>query len=241
VDWLPGAQCPATGGYLHNPGHQADIWYISVYTPSQALGDFVLTGGVLGAQPNGFDGIGGSAVVSDQLAGQWKFFRIDVPTDAVGWDIRLAGVSEGNPNFVVCRNSLPTELSADPWPSWGYYGCPWTSSAWPSGWRWQSGSDWTECGGGPMLAMSMGNPLEAGTYYVGVLDPNNPSSYTIQSRGIGLTNYTIQMRDLDFVGSTTNLSLNVGEGDYYRVVVPSNAPDWKLKLQALSGDVLLKV
>ena len=29
-------------GLLQQPGHQADIWYIGVYTPNQALGSFVL-------------------------------------------------------------------------------------------------------------------------------------------------------------------------------------------------------
>jgi len=66
------------------------------------------------------------------------------------------------------------------------------------------------------------------------------SSYTLQSRGIG-TNYTIRVRDLSFNGSTNNPGLAVAEGDYYRVVVPSNAPDWKLQLHATLGEVLLKV
>src|SRR5450759_2545048 len=92
-----------------------------------------------------------------------------------------------------------------------------------------------------MLAMGMGNPLSAGTYYIGVQDPNNVSSYTLQSRGIGLTNYTIRVKDLSFNGSTNNPGLAVTEGDYYRVLVPSNAPDWKLQLHATVGDVLLKV
>jgi hypothetical protein len=93
-----------------------------------------------------------------------------------------------------------------------------------------------------MLAMGMGNPLQAGTYYIGVQDPNNASSYTLQSRGIGLTNYTIRVKDLGFTGSTTNPELAVAEGDYYRVQVPGNAPDWKLQLHAATlGEVLLKV
>ena len=87
----------------------------------------------------------------------------------------------------------------------------------------------------------MGNPLQPGTYYIGVQDPNNVSSYTLQSRGIGLANYTIAVQSLAFNGSATNLALPVGEADYYQVVVPSNAPDWKLHLSAAAGDALLKV
>ncbi|MGA2556822.1 MAG: Ig-like domain-containing protein, partial [Verrucomicrobiota bacterium] len=37
----------STYGLLQQPGHQADIWYIGVYTPDQALGNFVLTGSQL--------------------------------------------------------------------------------------------------------------------------------------------------------------------------------------------------
>jgi hypothetical protein len=92
-----------------------------------------------------------------------------------------------------------------------------------------------------MLAMGTGNPLQPGTYYIGVQDPNNVSSYTLQSRGIGLTNYTIPVQDLSINGSATNSSLNVAEGDYYQIVVPSNAPDWKLHLSAVTGEALLKV
>ena len=44
----------------------------------------------------------------------------------------------------------------------------------------------------------MGNPLQPGTYYIGVQDPNNVSSYTLQSRGIGLANYTIAVQSLRF-------------------------------------------
>src|SRR5260370_37295523 len=92
-----------------------------------------------------------------------------------------------------------------------------------------------------MLAMGMASPLQAGTYYLGVQDPNDASSYALQSRGIGLTNHTIRVKDLSFNGSTNNPGLAVAEGDYYRVVVPANLPDWKLQLHATGGDVLLKV
>src|SRR5881394_1688637 len=44
---------------------------------------------------------------------------------------------------------------------------------------------------GHVLAMGMGNPLEPGNYYIGVLNGNgsgylNPMSYTLASRGIGV-------------------------------------------------------
>ena len=47
-------------GLLQQPGHQADIWYIGVYTPDEALGGFVLDGSLLTGQPMPFDGAGNS-------------------------------------------------------------------------------------------------------------------------------------------------------------------------------------
>src|SRR6266567_3101795 len=221
-------------GLLQQPGHQADIWYIGVYTPTQALGSFVLSGIQLTGQLTPFDGAGSAVAVANQPPGQWGFFRIDVPADAFGWDIRLVGATDGNPQMVVSRDTLPTGLNST-------YSYPYGATNWLSGVQWEGGLPWNDCGGGPMLAMGMGNPLQAGTYYIGVQDPNNASSYTLQSRGIGLTNHTIRVRDLSFNGSTNNPGLAVAEGDYYRVVVPANLPDWKLQLHATVGDVLLKV
>jgi hypothetical protein len=159
----------------------------------------------------------------------------------LGWDIRLVGITNGNPQMVVSRDTLPTALSTSG--SWLGNG-PYADTSWPSGSQWVN-SDWADgwdCGryGVPMLAMGMGNPLQPGTYYIGVQDPNNASSYTLQSRGIG-SGYTIPVQTLNFNGSATNTSLNVAQGDYYRVMVPSNMPDWKLHLSATIGDVLLKV
>ena len=229
-----------TGGFLQRPGHQADIWYIGVYTPAQALGSFVLTGKELTGQPAAFDGVGSSVMVTNEVPGKWRFFRVDVPNDALGWDVRLVDVTNGSPQMVVSRDTLPTSLSTSS--GWPYsYWYPNQSTNWLSSLQWLVGVAWNGCGGSPMLASGIGNPLRTGTYYVGVLDQYNTNSYTLQSRGIGLTNYTIRVRDLAFNGSVTNNSLATREGDYYRVTVAGNTPDWKLKLKALSGDLVLKV
>jgi hypothetical protein len=230
----------STYGLLQQPGHQADVWYIGVYTPAQALGSFVLSGSQLTGQPLPFDGAGSSVSVANQPPGQWGFFRVTVPPDAnlLGWDLRLVGVTNGNPHLVVSRDTLPTGLNSSPWPWWQ----PALSTQWPSGSQWGDYlMDWTGCGVIPMLVTGLGNPLEPGTYYVGVQDPNGSSSYTLQSRGIGLSSYSIAVRDLPVSGSVSNLALTAGEADYYRVAVPSNAPDWQLQLKSLNGDALLKV
>jgi hypothetical protein len=89
--------------------------------------------------------------------------------------------------------------------------------------------------------MGMGNPLQPGTYYVGVISSigTSPFSYTLLSRGIG-TNLSIPIVNLPFTnGVVTNLSLNAREAAYYSIVVPTNISDWKLRLSNVSGESLL--
>ena len=155
-------------------------------------------------------------------------------TNLLGWDVRLIGVTNGSPQLTICRDILPGSQGG------GWY-FPVGSTSWPSGQELGGNLDWTGCGDLPMVVVGMGNPLQAGTYYIGVLDPNNSSSYTLESRGIGLANYSIPVRTLALTGSMTNLALPVGEADYYQIVVTNNTPDWKLHVSATAGEVLLKV
>ena len=97
-----------------------------------------------------FDGPGNS-VTTNALAGQWRYFQVNVPTNTdangitnlLGWDIRLTNVTAGNPQMVVCRDSLPTSLTTAGG-DWYYYGyIPWASTTWNSGDQWLAGGDWT--------------------------------------------------------------------------------------------------
>src|SRR5439155_1955189 len=176
---------------------------LSVYVSTTSNGDFADASYVVrvrAAPPPlvAFDG--GTFAATNQAGGTWQFFRIEVPSDALGWDLRLVGVSNGNPQMVASRDTLPTALSTSDvgWIPSYYY--PFGASNWCSGLQWKAGPPWNGCSDGQMLAMGMGNPLEPGTYYIGVQDPNNVSSYTLQSRGIGLTNYTIRVKVLSFNG-----------------------------------------
>ncbi len=118
--------------------------------------------------------------MTNQPAAQWQFSQITVPADTnlLGWDVRLVGVTNGNPQMVVCRDTLPTGLSTTglAWngPRMAYY-YPYAATSWPSGNQWLAGADWSGCGG-PMLEMGMGNPLQPGTYYIGVQDPTTPTA-----------------------------------------------------------------
>src|SRR6185369_4240339 len=131
---------PATGGFLQHPGHQADIWYAGVYTPNTNLGAFVLRTQPLTAALTNFD----ESLVSviNQPAGKWRFLRIDVPTNALGWDVRVVNVTAGNPQMVVNRDALPEffcNCLDNPVVQW----TPSSSAHWLSGYKWTGGVDWT--------------------------------------------------------------------------------------------------
>jgi hypothetical protein len=223
--------------------------------PTNVLGSFTLVARPLVPDPAAFDGT--STNIVNQPVGKWQFFRIDVPTNALGWDVRLVNVTSGDPEIVVRRDQLPESLVSGPS---GWY--PWNYTNWPSGAQWGSygyyglGEDWTRLTydptgvtnqNGRILAMGMGNPLEPGTYYVGVLngsdlpDYTNAMSYTLLSRGIG-PGMRIPVVDMPFAGGTavTN-GILPREAAYYRVVVPSNTPSWQVRLTPAVGDALLQV
>jgi hypothetical protein len=133
---------------------------------------------------------GGSMSVTNQPSGSWQYFRVDVPTNVLGWDVRLANVSSGLPRMVVRRDLLPNALTTGPW------GSPSIATSWPSTNEWAATADWTRRSSsadgttvedGRILAMGMGQPLEAGTYYIGVINASGstPMTYTLLSRGIG--------------------------------------------------------
>ena len=126
---------------------------------------------------------------------------------------------------------------------------PQYSATWPSGYQWGASYDWTSdyydnngvYRSGQVLEMGMGNPLQPGTYYVGVISTTgvNPISYTLVSRGIG-TNMTIPIGSLSFSnGVVSNPGLLGREVAYYSIVVPTNLPSWRLELGTNVGESLL--
>jgi len=234
----------STADFLQRPGHPADVWYVGVYNPTSALGNFTLVTRELTADPLAADG--GLASRAGVPAGKWQFFRVDVPTNALGWDVRLTNVTSGLPQLLVRRELLPVSLSGI-----GFSGTI-TATNWPSGNQWAAGTDWTGRNlspdgtvneSGRILTMGYNRPLEAGTYYLGVLNAagsTNAMSYTVQSRLIGPT-FAIPVNDLGYTGGMASASLAARGVAAYRVVIPSNAPSWKVKLTATTGDVSLAV
>lgn len=180
----------------------------------------------------------GSASISNHPGRDWRHFKVIVPEDALGWDIRLTNVTAGAPRLVVRRDSLPSGLANTP--GWSL---PGTTGNWPPNNQWAPVPDWTRRSLSPIgtnedgriLAMGLNRPLQPGVYYIGVSNiASAAANYTILSRGIG-GSYAIPLLDLPFEGSVTNMSLPPREAAYFRVVVPSNAPSWKLALTGLEG------
>src|SRR5439155_22187929 len=141
--------------------------YVGVYSPNTALGPFTLITRALTAESMTF--ANDSRSRTNVPTGKWQFFQFNVPPDALGWDLRLTDVSSGSPRLVVRRDQLPTAWLNSPWST------PGSAFAFPSGNQWRGENGWTartvsDDGlvdeTGRILAMGMGQPLEAGTYYV---------------------------------------------------------------------------
>jgi large repetitive protein len=181
--------------------------------------------------------------VTNHAAQTWKYFRVVVPTNALGWDVRLLNVAGGTPRMVIRRESLPNALATTPWNS------PSSSSSWATNAQWAPVLDWTRRSqsaadativeDGRVFAVGMGRPLEPGTYFVGVFNNSTTasSSYTILSRGIG-AGFSIPVVDVPFVGSA-GATLPGREAAYFRVYVPSNTTSWKIKLTGVAGESML--
>jgi len=227
------------GDFLQRPGHQSDIWYVGVFNTNAALGNFTLVTKQLTAELISFDT--GFSSRTNLPAGKWQFFRVDVPTNILGWDARVIQVSAGSPRVVIRRELLPISQGVI-----GFNSGMGVSN-WITGDQWNAGSDFTRRDWSPdgvtneagrIMVMGYNRPLDAGTYYVGVISATgstNPMSYTFLSRGIG-PNYAIPVIDLDYTNGVAANALPAREIAVYRVNVPTNAPSWKLKVANTLGD-----
>ncbi len=45
---------------------------------------------------------GGMASVVNQGPNVWQYFTVNVPANALGWDLRLTNVTSGNPQMYIC-------------------------------------------------------------------------------------------------------------------------------------------
>ncbi len=232
-------------GWLQQPAHPVDVWYVGVYSPDEPLGAFTLHTAELTPAVLPLDG--GTWNRTNVPANRWEFFRVDVPATALGWDVRLRNVTNGQPQMVVRRGQLPANLTTGEGGGGSWY-YPFSSTTWPIGMQWAAWTDWTgypyAADGtdetGRILAMGLGNPLEPGTYYVGVR-AGNLSSYSLESRAIG-EGTALPVTVLAFTGgSVTNNSLLPRSAAYYRVQIPAGTASWHVRLTVTAGEALLLV
>ena len=82
-----------------------------------------------------------NAVTETNLApGSWRFYQVEVPTNALGWDVRVLDGGTNTLTMVVRRDNQPNQAktviaTGSTWSS------PGTATAWPSNYQWAAG--WT--------------------------------------------------------------------------------------------------
>jgi large repetitive protein len=242
-------------GALQDPDHAADVWYIGVYMPSAALGNFRLS--LTSIEPTDLNVENDSVSEPLLYPGSWIFYQVDVSATAsggqpvLGWELRLnewAGVS---PKMIVRRGALPS--SAKTSGKFGTGSSPHTGTGWDIGSTWAApGGEWTGysldstatiTNPQTILSMAMGRPLVPGRYYIGLYNDSadQASSFSLTSRAIGAgLAHDIGVLPID--GEMTITNLPAGNVAYYRVDLPENTyRNWKFKLQADDGESLLYI
>ena len=223
----------SASGLLPRPTHQADIWYIGIYAPTTAMGNFSLSRSAMVPQTLSF--ANGSFSTVNQAAGTIRYFIVDIPTDPelLGWDLRTLdatgpvsiGVQLGGPPSPYTLGDSHYWTHSYPRNNWYSHVAVRPTSLVPN-----SGDFWT----GP------------GTYYIGVRNDTAAAlSYTLQSRGIGTaaSSYPMKSQPLAFANGTATITdLPARQSAFFTVTVPAGAKTWRLKASPMgSGEVSLMV
>src|SRR4029079_12314930 len=172
-----------------------------------------------------------------------RYYSVDVPAGAEGWDIRMTDLTGPVPVMVVRRDYVtgpPDQIT----PGWA----PWTFTTWPTAYQTNAGIDWTGYTSNPgniptppRLVSGMGRPLEPGKYFVGVYNNSTtaPISYTLRSYGIG-TGLTYPVTPLEFLDGTANIdALAARDAKYFKVHIAENTPNWEITLSVTTGELEL--
>ena len=196
---------------------------------------------IRGIEPAVADVDGFSDTVDNLPEGEWVYYEVEVPEDILGWEIRVTEWEEFRPWIVVRRDALPDQTSGG--------GLNVANS-----FTWGSGNfvaidsgDWTDrsvsADGGQanesyVLSLPMGQPLEAGTYYVGFQSRhiNTPTSFTWTSNAVGAedSGYHYETRPLAFDGDGSSVEgvLEPRQVAYYAVEIPDETyRSWQFELK----------
>ncbi|MCC5834747.1 MAG: PQQ-binding-like beta-propeller repeat protein [Opitutales bacterium] len=230
-------------GFLQRPDHPPDIWYIGVYNPDSALGEFTLESGPIVPIPLSLDG-----TVSDQeiQTGEWVFYEFVIPEnlefegEAIeGWELRLNVPNGQVMNMVLQRGQMPTG-------TFNAFGSIGRAESWSTSQRQNASSNWVgrvnKADGSREILHSygMGQPLQAGTYYLAVANGNfaDPAEFNLHSRLIGSDGSGLyyEIKDLAFDDSGDQSSVAEGTLDplgvsYYAVDIPENKSSWRVTLE----------
>ncbi|QBG47147.1 hypothetical protein EGM51_06950 [Verrucomicrobia bacterium S94] len=230
-------------GYLQDPDHEADIWYVGIYSPDAALGAFTLNSGNIQPAAVTVDGFSAGSLQVAPLT--WQFYHVDIPAelngqDILGWELRVNSWSGQRPTMVIRRDEFPDTTG-----TYAY----WRSTAtWPSGYRWStSTADWSgfyrSSDGSQnypeyLLSMAMGHPLEPGSYYIGFYNSSTSttSTYSFVSSAVG-NGMTYEPQPVAFNGGSAVITdLAPRDVRYFRVEVPTNTGSWRVHLENTVGE-----
>lgn len=242
-------------GFLQNPAHEADIWYVGVYSPDAPLSDFTLTSSEIAPMEiNTF--ADAERTVSDLPPKSWAFYHIDVPTvsdfgaDYLGWNVRVTAASGGHPMMAIRAAMLPNGFETTSGSqAWGTGSTPSAGTEWAVGSLWATkGGDWTEYEFGTaspacMITAAKDRPLTPGSYYIGFYNEQEQGaiSFDFESRPVG-EGLAIDVEEISYAdGEAVITDLSARDVAYFKVNVPTNAASWRVYLENISGESSLYI
>lgn len=234
----------STLGFLQDPDHEADVWYVGIYSPDAALGTFTLDSGSHNPAVITLDGYTNAAVTLEPKS--YHFYRVTVPAqtnghDVLGWELRMTSWTNERPYIIIRRDQLPEGTGQIP-----NYWYPWSRTDWDSGSQWPTrNNDWTgwtydpdgQAHPQPLHSMAMGNPLEPGSYFIAFYNNSDSvtAEYSFSSSAIG-TGMTYAPAELGFNDSRSISNLPARAVRYFKTTIASNTPSWRLRLENTSGE-----
>ena len=225
-------------GMLTVPHPAPGDYFLLVRDQTSAPSEFEVGVEVQGAPELTFDG--GTTTIPALQPGRWLYHRVTVPArvageEVLGWEIRVKNWAGGDP-MVVVRRGLPPVVEGDRSASGAYSLYPQWDTTFPEGYQHSGYDRWIQrtgsnTGADRFLTLAMGNPLEPGDYYVGVLNRHmaQVGSLTVQSRAVG-KGMGLHVADAAIDAMAGVSGLPSLESAYFRFEVPQGTKGWKLDL-----------